>query len=369
MGSARPVKVHPRLDPKPWGGRRLDEWGIALPPGETIGEALLTAPEATVVSGNLRGTPLGELARHDPDAWIGARGLEATGGRPLFPLLIKLIDGQADLSIQVHPDDRAAAAAGLGTGKTEAYHILAAEPGSVIYLGLVPGAKTDEFAAACRRADGSAAGFLRQIPAERGMTILIPAGTLHALGAGIVLYEIQQPSNVTFRLDDWGRVDTAGSARPLHHADGLAVVDPLSRPEPIPAVPIGGVNGNRAVVVATPYFALERLALYEHSVARIPAVESPQVLTCVAGTMMVDVSGWVSSAAIGETIVVPAGLATALTGRCDGVVMRGWVPDLSRDVVAPARAAGASDDAIRRLGVAMGSNGGGEHRLCATGIQ
>lgn len=368
MGSTRPVKVLPRLDPKPWGGQRLAEWGITLPPGETIGEALLTAPEATVVSGHLRGTPLGVLARHDPAAWIGARGLEATGGRPLFPLLIKLIDGQADLSIQVHPDDRAAAAAGLGTGKTEAYHILAAEPGSVIYLGLNPDAETDEFAAACHRADGSAAGFLRQVPAERGMTILIPAGTLHALGAGIVLYEIQQPSNVTFRLDDWGRVDAGGSARPLHHAEGLAVVDPRSRPEPIPAVPLGGADGKRAVLVATPYFALERLTLSEHSVARVPAVESPQVLTCVAGTMMVDGRGWVTSVATGETIVVPAGLAAALTGRRDGVVMRGWVPDLPRDVVAPARAAGASDDAIRRLGVPMGSIGGGENRLSATGI-
>src|ERR687898_798381 len=85
-GPVRPVKLQPRLDPKPWGGRLL----------------------------------------------------EATGGQPIFPLLVKLIDGQADLSIQVHPDDRAAAAAGLGTGKTEAYHILAAEPGSVIYLGIQP---------------------------------------------------------------------------------------------------------------------------------------------------------------------------------------------------------------------------------------
>ena len=133
-----PVKVAPRLDAKPWGGRLLKAWGIPLPPGETIGEALLTAPEATVVSGALSGTPLSVLASSDPAAWIGGRGLEATGGRPIFPLLVKLIDGQQDLSIQIHPDDRAAAAAGLGTGKTEAYHVLAAEPGSIIYLGLDP---------------------------------------------------------------------------------------------------------------------------------------------------------------------------------------------------------------------------------------
>ncbi len=212
-GPVRPVKVRPRLDAKPWGGRLLADWGIPLPRDEAIGEALLTAPEATVASGPLLGTPLSALASADPAAWVGARGLEATGGRPIFPLLVKLIDGHEDLSIQVHPDDRAAAAAGLGTGKTEAYHILAAEPGSVIYLGLEPGVKLEEFAASCLRANGSAAGCLRRVPAEPGLTVLIPAGTPHALGAGILLYEIQQPSNVTFRLDDWGRVDASGAAR------------------------------------------------------------------------------------------------------------------------------------------------------------
>ena len=164
--------------------------------------------------------PLSALASRDPAAWIGARGMEATGGRPIFPLLVKLIDGQADLSIQIHPDDRAAAAAGLGTGKTEAYHVLAAEPGSVIYLGLDPEVMLEEFAASCLLANGSAAGCLRRIPAAPGMTVLIPAGTPHALGAGILLYEIQQPSNVTFRLDDWGRVDASGIARALHHREG-----------------------------------------------------------------------------------------------------------------------------------------------------
>ena len=187
-GPVRPVKLQPRLDPKPWGGRELEAWGIALPPGELIGEALLTDPEATVASGAILGTPLGEMAGRDPGSWIGDRGLAATGGRAIFPLLIKLIDGQADLSIQVHPDDRAAAAAGLGTGKTEAYHILAAEPGSVIYLGLEPKVTLEEFASSCLRANGSGAGCLRQIPAAPGMTVLIPAGTPHALGAGILLY-------------------------------------------------------------------------------------------------------------------------------------------------------------------------------------
>src|SRR5215213_7938853 len=268
-GPVGPVKLQPRLDPKPWGGRQLEAWGIPLPPGETIGEALLTDPEATVASGATPGTSLGELASRDPGSWIGDRGLEATGGRAIFPLLVKLIDGQADLSIQVHPDDRTAAAAGLGTGKTEAYHVLAANPGSIIYLGLDPGVTPDEFATSCRRANGSAASCLRHVPATPGMTVLIPAGTPHALGAGVIVYEIQQPSNVTFRLDDWGRVDASGMARALHHSEGLALVNPRSRPEPIPRVPLDTLDNcsvGRAFLVATPYFALERIVLTRASV-------------------------------------------------------------------------------------------------------
>jgi mannose-6-phosphate isomerase len=347
----RPVKVRPRLDAKPWGGRLLEAWGIRLPPDETIREALLTAPEATVISGALPGTPLSALASRDPAAWIGARGLEATGGRPIFPLLVKLIDGQADLSIQIHPDDRAAAAAGLGTGKTEAYHVLAAERGSVIYLGLDPEVTPEAFATACLRANGSAAGCLRRVPAAPGTTVLIPAGTPHALGAGVLLYEIQQPSNVTFRLDDWGRVDASGLARALHHREGLALVDPRSRPEPIPRVPVVDATADRAFLVATPYFALERIALAGESLVRLAAVDSPQVLTPVAGAVTLDASGSVASAAIGETVILPAGQAAKLTARGDSVVLRGWVPDLEREVIAPARAAGASEAAIRSLGV------------------
>ena len=356
-GPVRPVKVNPRLDRKPWGGRRLADWGIALPPQATIGEALLTAPEATVAAGDHQGTPLGELARQDRDAWIGRRGLAATGGRPLFPLLIKLIDGHAALSIQVHPDDRAAAALGLGTGKTEAYHILAADSGSVIYLGLDEAASQERFAASCLRADASAARCLRQVPAEPGMTVLIPAGTPHALGAGVALYEIQQPSNVTFRLDDWGRLDASGTARALHHAEGFAVIDPHARPEPIPPIALGDPASGRLLLVATRYFALERIVLDANTVARFPEIDSPQVLTCLAGAAMVDGSGWVSSTETGETLIVPAGVAATLTGRRRGVVMRGWVPDLAQEVIAPARAAGVPDDALRGLGVAIGFAG------------
>lgn len=345
-----PIKVRPRLDAKPWGGRRLEAWGVALPAGEQIGEALLTAPDSIVACGDFQGAPLGELAGRDPAAWVGPAGLAATGGRPIFPLLVKLIDSQSDLSIQVHPDDRAAAAANLGTGKTEAYHVLAADPGSVIFLGLEPDAEVGDFAAACRRADGSAARFLRRVSARPGLTVLIPAGTPHALGAGVTLYEIQQPSNVTFRLDDWGRVDAAGASRALHHDAGLAVVDPRSRPEPISPIAIGANHAERELLVAKRYFALERIAGAADGLALVATAASPQVLTCIQGRWTATTGASETNFCRGETIVLPAGAGAALTASADGIVLRGWVPDLERDVAAPARAAGASDEQIRALG-------------------
>jgi mannose-6-phosphate isomerase len=318
-----------------------------LPPHEPIGEALLTAPEAIVRGGPLTGHTLGALCQRAPDDWIGPRGHAATGSRARFPLLCKLLDTRTNLSIQVHPNDAQAAAAGLGTGKTEAYHILAAEPGSVLYLGLRSDADVAEFAAACRGADGSGASFLRQIPVAPGMTFLIPAGTLHAPGAGVTFYEIQQPSAVTFRLDDWGRTDAAGRRRALHQTEGLAVLDPLSRPQPLAAVRLDPDEPRRELLAATPYFALERITLAGGDLLSLAGIKSPQVLTAIDGTVNVESEVRRISMRLGETVVVPVDSLSTLSVVEATVVLRGWIPDLDSDVLDPARAAGiAMDDLL-----------------------
>jgi len=284
--------------------------------------------------------------------WIGERGREATGGRELFPLLIKLIDAQSNLSVQVHPDDQAAAAAGLGTGKTEAYHILAADPDSILYLGLRADASPDAFSVACLRADGAAASFLRTVEATPGMTVLIPARTVHAPGAGILIYEIQQPSNVTYRLDDWGRVDAEGRPRTLHHADGMPLVDGASRPEPITPIQI---SHGRSLLVATRYFALEQIGVSGDERIPLEAVDSPQVFTCLAGEASVLVTGaGATRLKKGETAIVPVGGSVLLTTDKQAVVFRAWAPDLQRDVIDPARATGAPESALAQLGLSAG---------------
>ena len=348
---ALPLPLRPRLDPKPWGGHGLTAFGFDLPPDEPIGEALLTAAEAVVETGPHAGRTLGELTAGAPEQMIGRLGLRATGGRPLFPLLIKLIEATSHLSIQVHPDDVAAAAReGDKLGKSEAWHVLAARPGAELYLGLLPGTDSERFAAEVR-AGARVAHRMRRLPPRPGTTVLIPAGTIHALGAGTVVYEVQQPSDITYRLDDWGRVDAAGRSRPLHLEQGLAVADAELRPSPTPPVELYSASGRRHLLVACRYFALERIALPSGGQIETAASASPQALTCLRGAVTVAAGAGAAMLGAGGTSVVPAQATPAhLAASAPAVVLRAWVPDLPMEVVAPARRSGATLDAITALG-------------------
>jgi mannose-6-phosphate isomerase len=325
MAGIGPLVVSPRLDAKPWGGRRLEAFGFGLPPGEAIGEAVVTAPDATVTGGR----QLAEIVAERPEAALGERGLAATGGRRVFPLLVKLIDANDDLSIQVHPDDVAAAreSGGQSLGKTEAWWVLDAQPGSVLYLGLQPGATLEELTAASRGGTG-AAHLLRRVPARPNTLVFLPAGTVHALGAGVLVYEIQQPSALTYRLDDWGRVDATGHPREMHVEQGLAVADAASRPAPIPPVPLPSASGRRQLLVACRYFALERIALVAGEEVAIIADQSPQTITALHGAVEVTADDATVSLAAGQTAVLLADAAgAALRAVSPAVVLRAWVPD------------------------------------------
>ncbi len=342
-----PLSLRPRLDPKPWGDRRLGEFGLILPPDVAIGEAVVTAPEA-IVSDSSRNGSLGDLVAADPAGMLGQRGMNATGGRPRFPVLVKLIDAARNLSIQLHPDDEGAPAGHLG--KTEVYHVLASDPGAAIALGLLPGVTPDSFAAACRSGGGTAADLLRWLPAIPGTTILIPAGTVHALGAGSVVFEAQQPSDVTYRLDDWGRLDAAGRPRELHLDAGLAVLDPASRPEPIAPLRIPSGSGRRQLLAACRYFALERIALAAGEAANLRAPDGPQAVTCLRGAALVTTVAGAAVLNHGGTVVLPAAAGEGdLVATRPCVVLRTWVPDLTADVVDPARRGGYDDRSIAAL--------------------
>lgn len=322
--------VRPRLDEKPWGGRRLERLGIELPGGVSIGEALVTSGDAEVVTGRGAGEPLANfVAVHSKEA-LGRTASAAVQNRPVFPLLVKLIDAHENLSIQVHPNDRQAEPHGR-LGKTEAWHVLAAEPGAKLYVGLRSGVSIEAFREAVARLDGSSAYMLRALPAKVGSTILIPAGTVHALGAGVMVYEIQQPSDVTYRLDDWGRLDNEGNPREMHLDEGLAVMRSDMRPEWIDPVRVHWPEGRRHLLAMCRMFALERIALPGGGRYMLPDCDGPQVVSVLGG-----------NAAVGDerldtgrsAVIWPGGDRATLVTDGPTVALRGWVPEVARDLQA-----------------------------------
>ncbi len=227
MSRIYPLLFEPIFKERIWGSRNLASLlDKDLPAGAEIGESWelvdLPSDESVVANGAEKGASLHDLL----DRW-GADllgGAQPAGGR--FPLLIKFLDAKDVLSVQVHPDSEAAAALGPDVRpKYEAWYIIHAEPGAVIYCGLKAGVTVDDLAAASR--DGTVGDLLNRYQVEPGQMYYLPAGTVHAIGAGLVIAEPQTPSDVTYRLFDWNRVDPkTGTGRELHLDKGLQVTRP-----------------------------------------------------------------------------------------------------------------------------------------------
>jgi mannose-6-phosphate isomerase len=204
----QPVRLLPLFKERPWGVRDLSSWWPGAPVDAPIGEAWFTADENATAGGG----PLGEFIASNPRAVLGRVG---TGG-PL-PLLVKLILTAERLSVQVHPDDDYAAAQHGGRGKTEAWHVLEATPAAQLGLGFVRSLAKDEAVDAAR--SGAIETLLDWRPTAAGDTWLVPARTVHAIGAGLTILEVQEQSDITYRLYDYGR------PRELHLDRGFEVAD------------------------------------------------------------------------------------------------------------------------------------------------
>jgi mannose-6-phosphate isomerase len=219
-----------------------------------------------------------------------------------FPLLIKLLDCQDWLSVQVHPDDeQAARLEGPGQfGKTEAWHILEATPGARLISGLRPGMTAEVLAQAVRQ--GTLTDLAQYLEVRAGDTVFTRAGTVHALGPGLLLYEVQQTSDITYRVFDWNRPPSAG--RELHVEKSLAVIDPAAtgRAEPAPALTDGGAQ----TLTRCEYFHLELLYAASSPVRRDTRGESFHALTVIEGEAALEGEGWTGRLARFETAVIPA---------------------------------------------------------------
>jgi mannose-6-phosphate isomerase len=214
-----------------WGGSRMSgALGKHLPAGQPIGESWdlvdLAEAQSRVALGPATGIGLHELVQQWEQRLMGPAALD--GGR--FPLLVKYLDAAKTLSVQVHPDAEVAARHG-GRPKSEAWYILDREPGGVIYRGLQPGTTREDFHAGIE--GGQVEQLLQSVEVQPGDLIPVPPGTVHAIGAGVLLAEVQQPSDTTYRVYDWGRVGLDGSPRALHVSEALESIHFDRQPPPM----------------------------------------------------------------------------------------------------------------------------------------
>jgi mannose-6-phosphate isomerase len=255
-----PLIVEPILLPKIWGGRRLaDLFGRSLPQGQKIGESweITDLPEGVskVAVGPEAGRSL-----HDVLAEWGQRLLgpvPTVDGR--FPLLIKFLDADDVLSVQVHPDEAACERIGGDARvKHEAWYVIEAETDAVIYAGLRPGVTRERFEAAV--ADGAVADTLHRIPVRAGDCYYLPSGTVHALGAGVVVAEVQTPSDTTYRVFDWNRLGDGGKPRALHVEQAMMCIH-FGTPPPAqqPARPASGAWTTATRRVTCPRFVIDEV--------------------------------------------------------------------------------------------------------------
>lgn len=303
MSLLQPFLFERRLAPKVWGGRMLEQvMGVAMPTGESIGETweLYDRPDG---SSRVRGEArtLADLLREDPVAMLGARCALDAQGR--FPLLLKFIDARTSLSVQVHPDDEMARAEN-DRGKDEAWVVLAAGPSARICRGVRPGIDPHDFAeaASSARVEGMLWAFKPQV----GDCIDVPAGTVHAIGPDVVVFEVQQNSDVTYRLYDWGRDRDVQVTKALRAARFCASSSAADRPVVVPT----RLDDGGELLVANPHFRLRRYAVDGR--LALPLHDRFATVTVIGGAGAVTwrdgAASRRTSIARGDTALLPAAL-------------------------------------------------------------
>jgi mannose-6-phosphate isomerase len=306
-----PLRFEPIYQYRLWGGRRLADLLTAPLPGEgPIGEAWVLSDRADhasrVADGTLEGQTLGELLELYPEQMLG----KAAGRYPRFPLLLKFLDVLELLSLQVHPaDDRKDLIPVGETGKTEAWVVLEAGTKSRIYAGLKPGTTADDLRRAIE--NGVVADNVASFVPKRGDGVLVPAGTVHSLG-DVVVFEIQENSDVTFRLDDWGHIDPkTDRPRALQVDQALRAIDVAQGV----VAPVSPVMEETTPVERERLFDCDHFRLWRlrgQSPFAVGAVGAPRILVCLEGTGLVEHGGESYAAGKGDVLLLPAALGACV---------------------------------------------------------
>ena len=308
MDPLYPLMFQPRFKERVWGGRRLETlYRKRLPPQVPIGESweITDRPgdESVIVNGPLAGQTLRALMEERAAEVLGVAAPTLEGR---FPLLCKILDARDRLSLQVHPPQRAAH---LGEPKTEMWYIAAAEPGAELFVGLKTGVARERFERAI--ASGEVADCFHRVPVRAGDAMFLPSGRVHAIGAGLVIFEIQQNSDTTFRVHDWDRVGLDGKPRELHIAQSLDSID------------FHDFEPSLIAASATRHGAFAVRTLVDHRLFRAVLIDAEadsawrrhpsrlQVAACVNGPVNVRGGGIRETLNPGDFCVIPASVSDA----------------------------------------------------------
>jgi mannose-6-phosphate isomerase len=286
-----PFSLKPWFSERVWGQSDLRPWYDETGTNELVGEAWLTGPQCLVETGPLKGQTL---------AAVG----EKMGGE--FPLLVKILFPADKLSVQVHPDDAQAKAMGETRGKTECWYVLEAELGATVALGLKPGVGAKEVGASVE--GGTMETLLEHVPVSVGDMLFVDAGTVHAIGPGVVLLETQQTSDVTYRLYDYGR------PRELHLEKGLQVIKPKTQAGKVAPRKMDGFTR----LIEQKYFVVDRFELGSSSQETV-SLDGAGCLVGLAGRGVVRTLDGELELIPGKAVVVPTGDGSVVVETSSGV--------------------------------------------------
>jgi len=299
------MKFEPLLTPFVWGGQKIAPYKGILSQDKNIGESWeLSGVEglvSVVANGPLAGKTITELVKMYKGQLVGEHVYANTGDE--FPLLFKFIDAHRDLSIQVHPDDALAARLHPGSyGKTEMWYVIAAEPGAKLYSGLTKSITPEQLATMA--ADGTITDVLASYDVKPGDVFFLPAGRIHAICSGCFIAEIQQTSDLTYRIYDYGRMGLDGKPRQLHIPQAQQAVDYKVygnyRTEYEP------VQDEEVELVNCPWFTTSVLDLTLPYAKDLSELDSFLTVMCLSGSGTLEVDGEEISIGQGETVLIPA---------------------------------------------------------------
>lgn len=306
-----PFLLEPWFSPRPWGTLDLSPW-YTLKPSEPIGEAWLTGDACTIATGPAAGHTFGTFVAGHREQVLGK--LAATFND--YPLLLKILFPHEKLSVQVHPDDALAQQSGQLRGKTECWYVLTADPGAGVALGLQPGTTAERIRSAV--ADHTMESLMVNVPVSVGDMIFVDAGTVHAIGPGVILLETQQTSDITYRLYDYGR------PRELHVEKAIEATRYDTSAGKIAPI----AQASSTLLIDQKYFAVDRFSLKPGPPVELSGTGTPHTLVLVDGEAEIVTAGASLALKRGQAAVIPASLPNYQLQGSGATVIRSIPPGI-----------------------------------------